>query len=195
MAANIHAITVHLGLRRPAIAGISMGRTIALQYALDHPGDVCRLVLVDSFPGIPAEYTAERDRQLAFIETHGLREIAEERMALAFTASADPGTKAWVTEMIASGDLRDTGTRPGPRSASTPGTGSENSSSRSPSSTGSSTRPSPAPSPPAWARRSLALPSTSSKARAISLCWKPPSASTRCWPAPCGSPPTSSPVR
>src|SRR5215472_6453801 len=137
MAAGIHAITVHLGLRRPAIAGISMGGTIALQYALDHPGDVCRLVLVDSFPGIPAEFTAERDRQLAFIETHGLREIAEERMALAFTANADPGTKAWVTEMIASGDLRDTGTRPGPRSASTPRTGSENSSSRSPSSTGS----------------------------------------------------------
>jgi pimeloyl-ACP methyl ester carboxylesterase len=40
MAADIHAITVHLGLRRPAIAGISMGGTIALQYALDHPGDL-----------------------------------------------------------------------------------------------------------------------------------------------------------
>jgi pimeloyl-ACP methyl ester carboxylesterase len=38
MAADIHAVTVHLGLRRPALAGISMGGMIALQYALDRPG-------------------------------------------------------------------------------------------------------------------------------------------------------------
>ena len=42
---------------------------------------------------------------MAFIETHSLREIPEERMASAFTASADPGTKACVIKMIAGGDL------------------------------------------------------------------------------------------
>jgi pimeloyl-ACP methyl ester carboxylesterase len=105
MAADIHAVTVHLGLRRPALAGISMGGMIALQYALDRPRDLARLILVDTFPGVPAEFAAERDRQLAFIDTHSLRQIAEERMAVAFTATADPGTKAWVTEMIAGGDL------------------------------------------------------------------------------------------
>jgi 3-oxoadipate enol-lactonase len=105
MAADIHAVAVHLGLRRPAIAGISMGGTIALQYALDHPQDVSRLVLVDSFPGVPPEFAQARDEQLAFIETHNLRQIAEERMAVAFTAGADPATKAWVIEMIADGDL------------------------------------------------------------------------------------------
>jgi pimeloyl-ACP methyl ester carboxylesterase len=57
-AADIHAITVHLGLRRPAIARISMGGTIALQYALDYPADLGCMVLIDSFPGVPAEFAA-----------------------------------------------------------------------------------------------------------------------------------------
>jgi 3-oxoadipate enol-lactonase len=105
MAADIHAVAASLGLRRPALAGISMGGTIALQYALDHPADLSRLVLVDSFPGVPEQFTPVRDQQLAFIQTHTLRQIAEERMAVAFTDRADPATKAWVIEMIAGGDL------------------------------------------------------------------------------------------
>jgi 3-oxoadipate enol-lactonase len=105
MAADIHAVVAGLGLRRPALVGISMGGTIALQYALDHPGDLSRLVLVDSLAGVPEEFADIRDQQLAFIKTHTLREIAEQRMAAAFTADADSATKAWVTEMIAGGDL------------------------------------------------------------------------------------------
>jgi 3-oxoadipate enol-lactonase len=105
MAADIFAVVAGLGLRRPALVGISMGGTIALQYALDHPADLSRLILVDSFPGVPDQFTGVRDQQLAFIETHSLREIAQERMAVAFTAGADPATKAWVIEMIAGGDL------------------------------------------------------------------------------------------
>lgn len=148
MAAGIHAVAVHLGLHRPAIAGISMGGMIALQYGLDHPRDLALLVLVDSFPGVPAEFAAERDRQLAFIDTHGLREIAGERMAVAFTATADPGTRAWVTEMIASGDLG--GYRSQARATLTfsAWAASPASRSRSPSSTGSSTPPSLAAPPP-----------------------------------------------
>jgi 3-oxoadipate enol-lactonase len=105
MAGDVHAVIADLGLRRPALVGISMGGTVALQYALEHPAGLSRLVLVDSFAGIPAELAAVRDEQLAFIEAHSLREIAEQRMAVAFTANADPGTRAWVTEMIAGGDL------------------------------------------------------------------------------------------
>jgi pimeloyl-ACP methyl ester carboxylesterase len=77
MAADVYAVTRGLGLRHPALVGISMGGTIALQYALDHPADLGRPVVVDSFPGIPAEFAEIRDEQLAFIEGHSLREIAE----------------------------------------------------------------------------------------------------------------------
>jgi 3-oxoadipate enol-lactonase len=105
MAADVFAVVAGLGLRRPALVGLSMGGTIALQYALDHPGDLSRLVVVGSLAGVPEEFASVRDQQLEFIETRSLREIAEARMAAAFTASADPATKAWVTEMIAGGDL------------------------------------------------------------------------------------------
>lgn len=105
MAADVHTVVVELGLRRPALVGLSMGGTVALRYALDYPEDVGRLVLVDTYPGIPAEFAAIVEAQKAYIDSHSLREIAEERMAVAFTPAADPLTKAWVIEMIASGDI------------------------------------------------------------------------------------------
>jgi 3-oxoadipate enol-lactonase len=105
MAADIHELVVALGLDRPAVVGISMGGTIALQYAADYPDDISRLVVMDTFAGLPDEAAAIRDDQLHFIETHTLREIAEERMARAFTENADPRLKAWMIDLIASGDI------------------------------------------------------------------------------------------
>jgi pimeloyl-ACP methyl ester carboxylesterase len=55
MAADVHAVVTDLGLRRPAIVGCSMGGTIALQYALDYPADLSRLVVLASFAGLPKE--------------------------------------------------------------------------------------------------------------------------------------------
>jgi pimeloyl-ACP methyl ester carboxylesterase len=104
MAADVHAVVTELGLRRPAIVGCSMGGTIALQYALDHPADISRLVVLASFAGLPAELAQSRDAQLAFIKSHTLREIAENRVGAAFTASADQDVRAWMVDMIAGGD-------------------------------------------------------------------------------------------
>jgi 3-oxoadipate enol-lactonase len=104
MAADIHAVVTELGLRRPAIVGLSMGGTIALQYALDYPGDLSRLVVLASFAGLPEEMAQTVEEQLAFIKSHTLREIAENRVGAAFTASADQDVKAWMVDMIASGD-------------------------------------------------------------------------------------------
>ena len=69
MAADVYAVVTELGLRRPAIVGCSMGGTIALQYALDYPGDLSRLVVLASFAGLPAEMAQTRDAQLAFIKS------------------------------------------------------------------------------------------------------------------------------
>jgi 3-oxoadipate enol-lactonase len=44
-----------------------------------------------------------RDSQMAFMKSHNLREIAEERVGVAFTASAQ-GVRAWMVGMIVSGD-------------------------------------------------------------------------------------------
>ncbi|MGA9360291.1 MAG: alpha/beta hydrolase [Mycobacterium sp.] len=104
MAADIHAVVTELGLRRPAIVGCSMGGTIALQYTLDYPADLSRLVVLASFAGLPGELAPVRDDQLAYIDSHTLREIAENRVGAAFTDSADQDVKAWMVDMIASGD-------------------------------------------------------------------------------------------
>lgn len=105
MAADVHDLVFALGLDRPAVAGISMGGTIAMQYAADYPGDISRLVLAATFAAIPAEYAEIRDAQLQYIETHTLKEIAEERMAVAFTEDADPRLRAWMIDMITSGQI------------------------------------------------------------------------------------------
>jgi pimeloyl-ACP methyl ester carboxylesterase len=104
MAADVHAVVTELGLRRPAIVGCSMGGTIALQYALGYPADLSRLVVLASFGWLPEAMSHSRDDQMAFIKDHDLREIAEERVGAAFTASADQGVRAWMVDMIASGD-------------------------------------------------------------------------------------------
>ena len=61
MAADVHAVVADLGLRRPALVGISMGGTVALQSALDYPADIIRLVVLDSVLGIPPEFGDLRD--------------------------------------------------------------------------------------------------------------------------------------
>jgi 3-oxoadipate enol-lactonase len=104
MAADVYAVVTQLGLRRPAIVGCSMGGTIALQYALDYPADISRLVVLASFASLPAEMAQTVADQLAFIQSHTLREIAENRVGAAFTAGADQGVRAWMVDMIAGGD-------------------------------------------------------------------------------------------
>lgn len=105
MAADVHDLVIALGLDRPALAGISMGGTIAMQYAADYPGDISRLVLTGTYPEIPAEFAAVRDAQLQFIETHTLREIARERVPALFTGDADPRLGEWLADMLAHGQL------------------------------------------------------------------------------------------
>jgi len=104
MAADVYAVVTKLGLRRPAIVGCSMGGTIALQYALDYPADISRLAVLASFASLPAEMAQAVERQRADIKAKSLREIAEERVGAAFTASADQSVRAWMVDMIAGGD-------------------------------------------------------------------------------------------
>jgi pimeloyl-ACP methyl ester carboxylesterase len=104
MAADVHAVVTELGLRRPAIVGCSMGGTIALQYALDYPADISRLVVLASFGWLPEAMGQTVDEQMAFIRDHSMREIAENRIGAAFTGDVDQGVRAWMVDMVAGGD-------------------------------------------------------------------------------------------
>jgi pimeloyl-ACP methyl ester carboxylesterase len=103
MAADVYAVVTELGLRRPAIAGCSMGGTIALQYALDYPADLSRLAVLASFLSLPAEWLR---RSVARAPTSSPRAFARSprRVGAAFTAGADQGVRAWMVDMIAGGD-------------------------------------------------------------------------------------------
>jgi pimeloyl-ACP methyl ester carboxylesterase len=49
--ADLHALLVHLGIRRAAVGGLSMGGNIALNFALAHPEMVAQLIVADTGAG------------------------------------------------------------------------------------------------------------------------------------------------
>lgn len=60
MASDVAALMDALALEKAHVLGLSMGGTVALQFALDYPGRVARLVLVNTFsqlrPASPDEW-------------------------------------------------------------------------------------------------------------------------------------------
>jgi 3-oxoadipate enol-lactonase len=52
IAQDIFLLMDHCQVKKATVVGISMGGTIALQFALDHPGRVNRLVLVNTFASL-----------------------------------------------------------------------------------------------------------------------------------------------
>ena len=82
---DLHALLTHLGIRRAAVGGLSMGGNIALNFALAHPDMVTRLIVADT--GAGSDDTAD------WIGTvHALAETLDRRGMEAFTdmASANP---------------------------------------------------------------------------------------------------------
>jgi pimeloyl-ACP methyl ester carboxylesterase len=57
MAADIRALVEHLDLARPVLIGHDRGARVARRYALDHPGDLAGVALLDI---LPAEYVYDR---------------------------------------------------------------------------------------------------------------------------------------
>jgi pimeloyl-ACP methyl ester carboxylesterase len=68
------------------------------------PPTSARLIVLASFGWLPEAMSHSRDDQMTFIKDHDHRQIAEERVGAAFTASADQCVRAWMVDMIASGD-------------------------------------------------------------------------------------------
>jgi pimeloyl-ACP methyl ester carboxylesterase len=82
---DLHALLVHLGIRRAAIGGLSMGGNIALNFALAHADMVTRLIVADT--GAGSDDTADWVATVhAFAETLDRRGIE----AFADLACANP---------------------------------------------------------------------------------------------------------
>ena len=82
---DLRALLQHLGIRRAAVGGLSMGGNIALNFALQYPRMVSALIVADT--GAGSDRSAEW-RSAA----HGFAEVLERRGIEAFAdmAAADP---------------------------------------------------------------------------------------------------------
>lgn len=100
--ADLHALVEHLDLSRAAVAGNSMGGRIALEYALEHPDVVERLVLVAA--GLPDHEWSE-EMQRADAEEERLFEAGD------FEGAADGQVRFWVDGPARGPDAVDPGLR------------------------------------------------------------------------------------
>jgi pimeloyl-ACP methyl ester carboxylesterase len=93
-----------LGLRHPAVAGLSLGSVIALLLARDHPGSVGRLVLVGAYAGwggsLAPDELAERIAAVRFTMDHPAAEWADEFLDSVFAPGADPGRRAYARSLL-----------------------------------------------------------------------------------------------
>lgn len=93
-----------LGLRSPAVAGFSLGSTIALLLARDHPTSVGRLVLVGAYAGwggsLSPDALAERVAAARFTMEHPAEQWADEFLDSVFGSDADPGRRAHARRLL-----------------------------------------------------------------------------------------------
>lgn len=94
-----------LGIRQATVVGLSMGGTIALQFALDHPNRLHDLALVGTLGGIPDPLRDKVEQELNFILTQSISVIAQARITNAFSDSVDPRLRDWVIKMVARNDI------------------------------------------------------------------------------------------
>lgn len=93
-----------LGLRKPAVAGFSLGSMISLLLARDHPASVGRLVLVGAYAGwggsLAPDALAERIAAVRFTIDHPAEEWADQFLDSVFAADADPGRRAHARTLL-----------------------------------------------------------------------------------------------
>ncbi|WP_175525181.1 alpha/beta fold hydrolase [Microbacterium sp. cf046] len=93
-----------LGLRKPAVAGFSLGSTIALLLARDHPTSVGRLVLVGAYAGwggsLSADALAERIAAVRYTIEHPADEWADAFLDSVFAADADAERRAHARSLL-----------------------------------------------------------------------------------------------
>lgn len=93
-----------LGLRKPVVAGFSLGSIIALLLARDHPDCVGQLVLVGAYAGwggsLAADALAERIAAVRFTMEHPAGEWADEFLDSVFARDADPERRVRARDLL-----------------------------------------------------------------------------------------------
>jgi 3-oxoadipate enol-lactonase len=121
---DLRALLDHLGIARAHLIGVSMGGGIALDFAIDHPEMVAKLVLVASAIGGrgPSEALRERWREMGAAADRGDWDLVNElelRLWVDGTGrtpdQVDPTVRERVREMnaaVIANEARETGAKP-----------------------------------------------------------------------------------
>ncbi len=83
----LHQYILANHLKRPAVIGHSLGGLVGLMLAEQHPEDVGRLMIVDSFPFLPAAYNPAASVEAVTPQAAALRDAVTAQSAEAFAAS------------------------------------------------------------------------------------------------------------
>jgi pimeloyl-ACP methyl ester carboxylesterase len=101
MAADLLNVVDAAGLDKPIVVGMSMGGTVALQYALDYPERLCQLVLFGAFASAKgSDSEGLRPEALEFVRENSVRTVATTRMTAAIGQHGDKRLRDWLIEMI-----------------------------------------------------------------------------------------------
>lgn len=96
------------GIERAHVAGMSLGGTAALQFALDHPGRVAGIVAADCVPHYPADVASALRARADEVRQRGMSAIGDSVLASWFTDEA----RAHDLEIVASTRTEFVGTPP-----------------------------------------------------------------------------------
>ncbi|MEV0070879.1 MULTISPECIES: alpha/beta hydrolase [unclassified Amycolatopsis] len=104
-AADLHQLIVHLGHGSALVAGHDRGARVAHRWALDHPGDVRRLALLDILP--TREVMTTYDRRSATAMWHWFFHLQPELPELLLAGNVEPYLNFFFRRPRASGAIDD----------------------------------------------------------------------------------------
>ena len=109
MAGDVAALLRHLGIPSAAVVGISMGGTVAQQFALDYPQMTERLVLINTFARMRAEGIGQVFYfllRMVLVHTVGVERQAEVVSERLFPAPEEAELREQIRAQIAQADPR-----------------------------------------------------------------------------------------
>lgn len=104
MARDLIRLLRVLGIEKVHVAGLSLGGTVAQQFALDYPYATASTLLAGTFCSIPNEFRSVATESLRFIENNSMQAVAAARIANAFSDGVMPIMRGYVIDRVAGND-------------------------------------------------------------------------------------------
>ena len=104
MARDLVRLLRVLGIEKVHLVGLSLGGTVALQFALDYPYATASALLAGTVGGIPDAMRAVVAESMRFVEDNTMAAVAAARITNAFSERIDPTIRSYVIDRVAAND-------------------------------------------------------------------------------------------